>query len=116
MLRILIDENLDQRILRGLRRQLPMLDYEVVQELGLAGTNDESLLAWAAENQRILVTHDVNTVTKHAYDRIGVGEPMTGVIVVPEDLAIGLAIEELMALIECCEMDEMENQVKYIPL
>lgn len=116
MLRILIDENLDQRILRGLRRHLPLLDYEVVQELGLAGTSDESLLAWAAENQRIIVTHDVNTVTKHAYDRIGAGDLMAGVIVVPEDLAIGLAIEELMVLIECSEMDEMENQVKYIPL
>ena len=116
MLRILIDENLDQRILRGLRRQLPLLDYEVVQELGFAGTSDESLLAWAAENQRILVTHDVNTVTKYAYERIGAGEQTAGVIVVPEDLAIGLAIEELLVLIECCEVNEMENQVKYIPL
>ena len=116
MLRILIDENLDQRILRGLRRQLPLLDYEIVQELGLAGTSDESLLAWAAEQQRIIVTHDVNTVTKYAYERVDAGEPMAGIIVVPEDLAIGVAIEELMLLIECCGAEELADQVKYIPI
>ena len=116
MLRILIDENLDQRILRGLRRQLPLLDYVIVQEIELAGASDESLLAWAAENQRIIITHDVNTVTKHAYARVGVGEPMAGVVVVPEDLAIGIAIEELLLLLECCEAEDLENQVKYVPI
>lgn len=116
MLRILIDENLDQRILRGLRRQFPPLDYVTVQELELAGASDESLLAWAAENQRVILTHDVNTVTKHAYERVGAGELMAGVIVVPEDLAIGTAIEELLLLLECCEAEELENQVKYVPI
>lgn len=116
MLQILIDENLDQRILRGLRRQIPTLDYAIVQEIGLAGNSDEALLAWAAEKRRIIVTHDVNTVTKYAYERVQAGEPMVGVIVVPEDLAIGIAIEELALLIECCEAEELANQVKYIPI
>jgi len=90
MLRILIDENFDQRILRGLKRQ--RLDYVIVQETELAGSKDSPLLAWAAEQQRILVTHDVNTVPKYVYDRIRAGAPMTSVIIVPEDLAIGNAI------------------------
>ena len=32
MLRLLIDENFDQRILRGLKLELPDIDYLVVQE------------------------------------------------------------------------------------
>jgi len=116
MLRILIDENFDQRILRGLRRQIEGLDYIIVQETELAGSKDPPLLAWAAEQQRILVTHDVNTVPRYAYARIQVGAPMTGVIIVPEDLAIGIAIEELATLIECTEAEEMVNQVKYVPI
>ena len=32
MLRLLIDENFDQRILRGLRLEVPRIDYIVVQE------------------------------------------------------------------------------------
>jgi len=88
----------------------------IVQETELAGSKDSPLLAWAAEQQRILVTHDVNTVPKYAYDRIRAGAPMTGVIIVPEDLAIGNAIAELAMLIECTEAEEMVNQVKYVPI
>jgi hypothetical protein len=67
----------------------------VVQETKLKGLRDPLLLAWAAENQRILVTHDVNTIPRYAYERVRAGQPMPGVIVIPEDLAVGKAIEEL---------------------
>jgi hypothetical protein len=116
MLPLLIDENFDHRILRGLRLRIPNLDYVVVQEMEFQGAKDKPLLAWAAEHQRIIVTHDVNTIPKYAYERIDAGEPMAGVIVVPEDLAIGIAIEELALLIECCAAEEFENQVKYVPI
>lgn len=40
MLHLLIDENFDQRILRGLRLQVPQVDYIVVQETELKGLRD----------------------------------------------------------------------------
>lgn len=116
MLRLLIDENFDQRILRGLRLQIPGLDYVIVQETELRGIKDPPLLAWAAGQQRIIVTHDVNTLPQYAYERIRDGESVVGVIIVPEDLAIGIAIEELAMMIECSKPAELENQVKYLPI
>jgi hypothetical protein len=116
MLELLIDENFDQRILRGVRLEVPHIDYLVVQETELKGVRDPLLLAWAAENQRILVTHDVNTIPRYATERVRASEPMPGVIVIPEDLAIGKAIEELATLIECSEPEELNNQVKYLPI
>ena len=116
MLRLLFDENLDQRILRGIKLRVSQLDCLTVQESNLRGVNDPLVLEWAAEQQRILVTHDVNTIPRYGYERIDAGEPLTGVIVIPEDLAIGTAIEELVTLIECCEADEFTNQVKYLPI
>lgn len=116
MLQILVDENFDQRILRGLRRQVPDLDYVIVQQRELESSDDPALLAWAAYQQRVLVTHDVNTVPKYAYGRIRAGELVSGVIIVPEDLAIGTAIEEIAVLIECSEVEEMVKQVKYVPI
>ena len=116
MLRLLIDENFDQRILRGLKLEIPGIDYIVVQETTLKGLRDPLLLAWAAENQRILVTHDVNTMPRYAYERVRAGQPLPGVIVIPEDLAVGKAIEELATLIECCEPEELTSQVKYLPI
>ena len=38
MLRLLIDENVDHRILRGLLRRVPQLDFLVVAQIGMAGT------------------------------------------------------------------------------
>ena len=41
---------------------------------------------------------------------------MAGVVIVPVDMPIGLAIEELATLIACSEPEEIENQIKYIPI
>ena len=67
MLKVLIDENLDQRILRGLQLRVPDLLYTLVQETALAGAQDAALLQWAAGNQRALVTHDRKTMLKAVY-------------------------------------------------
>lgn len=116
MLCLLIDENLDQRILRGVRLQLPKVDYLIVQETELQGASDPRLLEWTMDNERIIVTHDVNTVTKYAYERLQSNEKMAGVIIIPEDLAIGKAIEDLILMIECCEAKELEGQIRYLPI
>jgi predicted nuclease of predicted toxin-antitoxin system len=69
MLPILIDENFDHRIIRGLRLRLSQLDYLVVQQIGMSGFDDPALLDWAAKEGRVIVTHDVNTVTKYANEQ-----------------------------------------------
>ncbi len=115
-MRFLTDENFNHRILRGLKLRVPSLDYIVAQETELQGTKDPVMLAGAAEQGRILLTHDVSTVPKYAYERIAAGQIMPGVIIVPETLPIGQAIEELVTVIECSEQSEYENQVVHLPL
>jgi hypothetical protein len=116
MLSLLIDENFDQRILRGLRLRLPQLDYWIVQDIGLAGLDDPTLLDRAAREGRVLVTHDVNTMTKFSSERLKQSLPMPGVIIVPEELEIGRAIDDLEIVIECGTVDDLENQIQYLPL
>jgi hypothetical protein len=58
----------------------------------------------------------VITISKYAHERLRAGQPMPGVIVIPEDFAVSKAIEDLATLIECCEPEEMNNQVKYLPI
>ena len=116
MLRLLIDENFNHRILRGLRLRLPNLDYIVVQETELRGLKDRPLLAWAAEHDRILVTHDLATIPKNAYQRVRAGQQMPSVIAISKAVPIGQAIDELMIVIECLTPDECLNQVVHIPL
>lgn len=116
MLALLIDENFNHRILRGLQRTIPHLNCVVAQGAGLKGVQDPPLLSWAADQNRILVTHDLRTIPKHAYERVKSGQFMPGVIAVPDSLPIGQVIEELTLLTECSQPHELENLVFYLPI
>jgi Domain of unknown function (DUF5615) len=64
MLKLATDENFNNDILRALLRRISSVDIVRVQDAGLGGADDETVLAWAAAEGRILLTHDVTTVTK----------------------------------------------------
>ena len=116
MIELLVDENFNRRILRGLRRRLPGLNCLLVQDTELFQTEDPQILDWAASSGRIVLTHDVNTMTRYAYERLEKGEPLPGVIIVPKELSIGAAIEALEILLNCSEPEEFPNRVIHLPI
>jgi len=61
-MRLLLDENFNHHILRGLKLRAPNLDFVIAQRTELQGVEDPSLLEWAAASARILVTHDIRTI------------------------------------------------------
>ncbi len=116
MLAFLADENFINDIIRGVRRRYPNVDLARVQDQGLCGADDPTILEWAAQAKRVILTHDVSTVTRYAYDRVREGKPMPGVFEVGRNVSIGTAIEEIILLAECSLPDEWESQVRYLPL
>lgn len=115
-LRFAADENFNNVILRGLKRRRPTLDVVRVQDAGLAGADDPAVLEWAASEGRILLTHDVATMIRYAYDRVRAGQLMPGVCEVQRRVPIGQAIEELLLIAECSTADDWETQVFYVPM
>jgi len=115
-MRFLADENLNGNILRGLLRRLPALDVIRIQDVGLLGADDPAILAWAAQHKCVLLTHDVATITKHAYERVRNSEPMPGIVEVIATAPIGRIIEDLVLLSQCSLECEYDGQVLYIPL
>jgi len=69
MLRFAVDENFNNAILRGLLRRNPDIDIVRIQDVGLSGADDPTILEWSAQEGRILLTHDVATITRYAYQR-----------------------------------------------
>ena len=116
MISFLIDENFNEAIIQGLLRCCPGTDLLRVKEIGLSGADDPTLLEWAAQSGRVLITHDVTTMTRFAYERVGAGLPMPGVIEVPDSIEFDQAIEDLALFAECSIEGEWEGQVRYIPL
>jgi hypothetical protein len=115
MLRLATDEDFN-KILRGVLRRLPELDIVRVQDANLPRKDDPDVLEWAAREGRVLLSHDVGTMRKHAYDRVNAGLPMPGLFEVSQELPIGVAIEELLLLAEGSLEGEWEGQVRYLPL
>jgi hypothetical protein len=74
------------------------------------------VLEWAAEQGRILLTHDRRTVPPIAHDRVAAGMPMPGVFVVSADVPIGQAIDELLIAAHCLTPEECNQIVKFFPL
>ncbi len=116
MLKILIDQDVDHDILRGLIRRLPQLDYVTALEVGLSQVEDSELILWATANKCILLTQDRKTMPKHFASLFEQGETLTGVFVIPRRLPIGQAIDELEIMITCSKAEEWQNIIKILPL
>lgn len=65
---------------------------------------------------RVLITHDVTTITKYAYQRIEAGQYMPGVIEVSRRVSLGTAIDEILYVAEVCNHGELDGQIIYLPL
>jgi hypothetical protein len=116
MLKLLADENFNNNIVRGLLRRKPTLDVVRVQDAEVSGADDSTVLEWAAREVRVLLTHDAQTITHYAYERVRRGQPMPGVFEANRSVPIGRAIEDILLLVECSLDNEWEGQVRYLPL
>lgn len=75
MVQLLADENFNHRVLRGLRCRLPVIDCLLAQETEICQREDREMLDWAALHNRVVLTHDVKTMTNYAYERLAAGQP-----------------------------------------
>ncbi len=116
MIAFAADENFNNDILRGLVRRNPELDIIRIQDAGLSGADDRAVLEWTAQQSRVLLTHDVTTITHYAYDRIKSGLGMPGVFEVGYALPISQVINDILLIAECSLDGEWEGQIHYLPL
>jgi hypothetical protein len=116
MLPLAADENFNNDIVRGLLRRNPRLDIVRIQDVGLSGAGDEAVLEWAAREGRVLLTHDVSTLTRFVYDRVKAQMQMPGVFEVSRGVTVRTAIEDILLLAELGLPGEWEAQIRYLPL
>jgi hypothetical protein len=116
MLRFLTDEDFDGRLTGALLERMPALDLARVQDVGLMQTPDEEILAWAAVHERIVLTHDRNTMSGSASARVRAEEPMPGLFIVDRRSSPGQSLDDLELMATASEMDEWRDRIVFIPL
>src|SRR5439155_19976108 len=100
MFRLASDADVHGDIIRALRRRLPEIDLVRAQDALPAGTPDPEVLAWAAAENRVLITNDRNTMVGLAYQRVAAGETVPGLIATTNEQSIGSAIDDILIVAE----------------
>lgn len=114
-LAVATDENFNGRILRGLLRRLPSLNVVRIQDTELEGAEDAVILGWSAQENRVLLSHDEETLIGFARQRMETGEPMAGLVIVRDDATIGNAIDDLELFLLAYSRQEVQGQIFFLP-
>jgi hypothetical protein len=102
-----LDENMPAAVAEGLRRR--GVDVLTVQEAGLRGASDESHVAYAQREGRVVVTQDVDFLRIHTRN-IAHG----GIVFAPQTMPIGAVISGLMLIHELLDHEELIGHVEFL--
>ena len=109
--RLAADENFNARILAGLIRRLATVSALTVEQAGLRRADDPQVLEWASREGRVLLSHDAATMPRFAYERVDAGLPTPGLILVPDRMSIGAALDDLLLIVQVMDPEEMRDRV-----
>jgi hypothetical protein len=114
--RFLADADLNRAIVSGVLRHAPSIDFLTAQAAELRRLKNPEVLALAAEQQHLLVSHNVGTMPKHFRAFQDAGNRSPRVFRVPQSIEIGRAIDELLLVWLASEASEWENRLEWLPL
>ncbi|MCB9385648.1 MAG: DUF5615 family PIN-like protein [Bryobacterales bacterium] len=115
-LRFLADADLNLQIVTGLIRREPSVDFLTAHAAGLRALGDLDVLRLAAQQERVLVSHDRKTMPRWLEHYLATGASSPGLILVPQSLGVGQAIDELAVVWAAARADEMRDRVMWLPL
>jgi predicted nuclease of predicted toxin-antitoxin system len=104
--RYLADDDLNDAIVVGLGRREPAAAFARLRDLGLATWTDPDVLGFAAAENGIVVSHDVNTMREAANTRLTAGLPMSGLLLASQRTAVSAIIESLLLIWAASEAEE----------
>jgi predicted nuclease of predicted toxin-antitoxin system len=114
-IRFQADADLNQIIVAAVVRRVAQVDFRTATTAGLAGLTDAEVLALAARDGRILVTHDQTTMPRHFGEFVR-STKSPGLIVVPQSLAVREVADSLILVWSATDSGEWINRMIYLPI
>lgn len=109
------DADLNQIIVKATLRLEPSIDFQTAQAAGLPGMKDPDVLKLAAEQGRILVSHDRKTMPKH-FSQFILSENSSGILIVSQKLPVSRVAEDLLLIWLASTPEEWTNHIRSLPL
>ncbi|PIG91347.1 DUF5615 family PIN-like protein [Gloeocapsopsis sp. IPPAS B-1203] len=113
-IRFQADADLNHNIVVGVLRQEPSIDFQTALVAKLEGLPDQEVLAIAAKQGRILISHDQRTMPLHFADFITT-QTSPGVLIVPKTILISEVIDSLILIWAASTTDEWTNRIIFLP-
>ena len=114
-IRFLADADLNQALVEGIRLREPALDFLSAVEARLEGMSDRAVLDLAADQGRILVSHDASTMPVHFVRFLNEGKRSPGVFLVPQDAVIRDGIDAILLVWSASSPADWANQIHHLP-
>ena len=114
--RFLVDQDFDERIVRGVRRLEPSVEFIFLRDVNLERAADQEVLAYAADHGLIVLSHDIRTMTAAAQQLVVDGRPMNGLCVAHQWKSKAAVIDALMLVWGASEAEEYRDQIQFLPL
>lgn len=114
-IRFQADADFNHNIVAAVLRRAPDIDIRTAAAAALAGLKDASVLALAALDGRVLLTHDNRTMPRHFADFIQ-ETAGAGVIVVPQSLAPRDVVDDIVLIWTASTPEEWTRRILYLPL
>lgn len=106
-IRFQTDEHIPAAVIAGLRRR--HIDVMSTPQAGLLGATDQKQLAFAVQEQRVLITQDDDFLALHAQ-----GVKHTGIVFIQSLQSVGYMVRGLHFIYQILSAEEMENHVEFL--
>jgi predicted nuclease of predicted toxin-antitoxin system len=113
--RFLADQDFNEHVIQGVWRLEPAVQFLRVRDVGLDEKSDSDVLEYAAKENWIVISHDVNTMSAAANTRLAGRQPMTGLFLVHQLSSLGSLIDCLILVWAASEAEEWVDQVVFLP-
>jgi predicted nuclease of predicted toxin-antitoxin system len=113
--RFLADADLNHDIVKGVLRREPGIDFRAATGGEFRRLSDREVLALAASENRILVSHDQKTMPR-AFAEFVSATSSPGVFIISQKVDCLAAIEALLFVWGASEAEEWTNRICALPL
>lgn len=109
------DADLNQIIVSAVLRRTPAIDFRTATTARLGGLKDQEVLALAAGDGRVLVTHDQTTMPRHFGEFLR-SQRSPGLIVVPQHLPPREVADDLILIWTATDAEEWTDRIAFLPI
>ena len=114
-IRFQADSDLNQTIIKALLRLEPAIDFQTAHVANLRGVPDPDVLAYAAREGRVLVSHDITTMPRHFGAFIQTANS-AGVLLALQESPLMTVVEDLLLIWMVDEAQDWVNRIRVLPL